>query len=80
MASPRDGEANRPRRVAESRQGNAIVAEHEEVGNPSPAGAADNAGVNLPQGFDFFINVKIKDVLTALNRSLNINLNLTQQK
>ena len=53
VVSPRDGEKNRPGRVLESRQGNAIVARYEEVGSPSLTCAAANENQSNP-GFGIF--------------------------
>ena len=57
VVSPRDGERNCHRRVAESRQGNAVAAGYEEVGSPSPTCAAANGSQSTP-GFSIF---KCKD-------------------
>ena len=57
VASPRDDEGNRPRRVTEYRQGNAVVAGHEGVGSPSPTCAVAIGSQSTP-GFGIF---KCKD-------------------
>ena len=54
---PRGGEGNCSREVAESRQGNVVVDEYEEVESPSPTCAAANRSHSIP-GLSIF---KCKD-------------------
>ena len=48
VASARDSEGNRPMRVVESGQSNAVVAGYEEVGRPSPTCAAASGSQSTP--------------------------------
>ena len=53
VASLRDGKGNFPKRLAESRQGNAVVAGYEEVGSSSRTCATANRSQSTP-GFSIF--------------------------
>ena len=64
-----DGERNHPRRVVSSRQGNVVIAAHEEVQGLYQTCAAANE-----IQFSLVFNITIKDVLLVLNVFLNINL------
>ena len=61
-----DGERNRSRKVAESREGNGIVAGHEEVRSLSATCAAANGSQSSP-GFDIF---KYKDKRCLISKCI----------
>ena len=79
VTSPRDGGSNRPRRVVESRQGQAVVVESRDEGSPSTSDSTANGNHSAP-GINI-LKCKSKRCLTCPKLKVNktFESNITQK-